>query len=340
LETKPLIKILFWVSLSLLAACQSAPKAKTYQLQGKAQGTTYNITYYGQGLPNLQAEIDSIFAVIDASLSTYREQSTILDFNRASDSLQVSDSHFLAVLQKARQVWQQTEGAFDPTVMPLVRAWGFGPEGPQPPPGDRLDSLLAQVGFAQLKAGQDGWLGKAQPGLQLDLNAIAPGYTVDLIGEFLEGQGAEHYLVELGGEVRARGRNPQGEAWRVGIEKPQTDGSDRQLADVVGLDNACLATSGSYRKFYLRDGVKYSHTIDPQTGKPVTHNLLSVTVLAPEASLADAYATAFLVWGKEKAEAFIASQPELELEAYFIVGKEEGELETSYTAGMKELVGE
>lgn len=329
--------ILSIASLYLFACQAPAP----YKLIGEAQGTTYAITYYGAEAQNYQAQADSIFEAINQSLSTYHPGSTILAFNERA-RLESDDAHFFNMLEQSRSIYELTEGAFDPTVMPLVKAWGFGPEEAPEPRTDNLDSLMALVGFDQLRyaqaeEGETYLVEKSQPHVQLDFNAIAQGYTVDVLAQFLEDQGLTNYLVELGGEVRAKGKNPKGESWTLGIEKPNEIIGIRDLAAVLSVTDRSVATSGSYRKFYLKDGIRYSHTINPATGKPVQHSLLSVTVLTDGAAKADAFATAFMVWGRERSMDFMAARPELALEAYFIVD-EEGALTFYATEGLEGIM--
>lgn len=334
---------LLYSCLSLMAAGLTAcafPEPVVQQLQGQAQGTTYAITYYGPAAPNYQHAVDSMLEEIDASLSTYRPGSTISRFNEG-EVLESDDPHFFRMLEQSQAIYELTQGAFDPTVMPLVKAWGFGPDNRLQPQTDKLDSLRALVGFDKLRYAQPDegghyLLQKEVPGLQLDFNAIAQGYTVDVIADFLQAHSISHYLVELGGEVRAKGLNPQGKVWKLGIEKPD----DLQIMGIqlfaarVALKDGALATSGNYRKFYLKDGIKYSHTIDPFTGRPVQHSLLSVTVMAPQAARADAFATAFMVMGVSRAKALIQAHPELQLEALFISGQSGGGLAAEATPGM------
>ncbi len=323
-------------------ACTSSPKL--FKLQGQTQGTTYAISYHGSEARNYQIQVDSIFEVINQSLSTYQPTSTIVRFNQ-SNSFQSNDRHFLNMLEQSQAVYQQTEGAFDPTIMPLVKAWGFGPDNSLAAKIGNFDSLRQLVGFGQIRYAvpdeSGGYLvSKNTEGIQLDFNAIAQGYTVDEVADFLEKRGIENYLVEIGGEVKAKGKNAKGNLWALGIEKPdelQIIGI-HNLAAIIELDDVAIATSGSYHKFYLKDGVKYSHTIDPHTGYPVTHNLLSVTVMTDQAAKADAYATAFMVWGKDEAMTFIRNRPELNIEAYFISDGGAGKLAIEATAGMEAVI--
>lgn len=308
-------------------ACQPSQPAYT-TLEGQAQGTTFRIVYAASD--DLAPAIDSLFRVIDRSMSLWDSASLISRINRNEPGVR-PDEHFQTVYERARQVSEQTGGAFDVTVGPLVKAWGFSYKKGLPPPTDsQVDSLLQLVGYRKLSL-RNGILQKENPNMAVDFNALAQGYTVDLIGHFLEKRRIRDYLVELGGEVRAVGRNPSGEAWQVGIDKPVEDRTDsRVLQVVVPLSGRSLATSGSYRKFIVRNGKKYSHAIDPRTGRPIDHNLLSVSVIADDCMTADAYATAFLVMGLEKALPIARAQG---LEVYGISADAGGSLSVRSTEG-------
>ena len=292
---------LFFVSLVLFCVACQPPKAGYTSLEGNAQGTTFRIVYQDSLSRDFSVSVDSLFRVIDKSMSLW-DSTSLISLLNANDPAARADRHFTTVFQKAWEVSAMTDGYFDCTVGPLVKAWGFSYKKGLPAPDSvQVKSLLLQTGYQKVTLEQ-GRLMKASPDIAIDFNAIAQGYTVDVLAEFLEMQGASNYLVEVGGEVRARGKNEREETWRVGIDKPvnSTDHS-RPLQAVVSLDGKALATSGSYRKFVERDGQKFSHAIDPRTGYPITHTLLSITVLSDDCTTADAYATAFLVMGLEKA---------------------------------------
>ncbi|GAB4418684.1 MAG: FAD:protein FMN transferase [Bacteroidia bacterium] len=324
------------IVFSLFAGCQSQPVVPV-RLQGQAQGTTYSIVYYGAGAADWQAAIDSLFEGVNQSLSTYHATSTISRFNEG-DSLVSTDTMFRSMLTRALDLCRLSGGSFDPTVMPLVRAWGFGPDNSLVPRVGNLDSIRALVGPDGLRlatlADDTFAVYKTRPGVQLDFNAIAQGYTVDLVADLLRRRGIDNYLVEIGGETRTRGRNPEGRPWTLGIEKPIDIVGISELATLVEVSDRALATSGNYRKYYEKDGVRYAHTIDPATGRPVQHTLLSVSVLAPDATLADAFATAFMVMGEDRALAFLAEHPDLGLEACFISGDPLGAHTFRSTPGM------
>ena len=321
------------VSLLLfLCACQQE-KPAYLTLTGKAQGTTFNITYQDPQQRDFSHPIDSLFRLIDKSMSLWDSTSVISRINRNEPGVQ-ADEHFAAVFQKAKDISEITGGVFDVTVGPLVKAWGFSVKKGLPPPNPtQVDSLRQLIGFQKIRL-ENGFLQKADPRMEIDFNAIAQGYTVDLIAAFLDKNGVKNYLVEIGGEVRTLGVNDRKEIWKIGIDKPienETEGS-RPLQTTVALSGKSLATSGSYRKFVVRDGKKFSHAIDPKTGYPINHNLLSVSVIADDCATADAYATAFLVMGMEKA---LELAERLGLEIYCIYADETGALQVESTLEFK-----
>ena len=310
--------------LGLVTACQTQTTPYE-QLEGQAQGTTFRILYQDGQRRNFATAVDSLFRLMDKSMSLWDSTSTLSRWNQ-NDTDTPLDAHFLTVYKRAVEVSSDTEGYFDCTVGPLVKAWGFSTKKGLPPPDSaRVRQLLSQVGYQRLRLTQDARLLKPQPDTELDFNAIAQGYTVDVIADFLEARGIQHYLVEVGGEVRAKGTNARKEPWRVGIDKPTEGDEARSLQTVVSLSGKSLATSGSYRKFLEREGKKYSHAIDPHTGFPVTHQLLSISVIAGDCMTADAYATAFLVMGLEKARP-IAERNNLAL--FAIMAAPDGSLTT------------
>ncbi|MFN4147835.1 MAG: FAD:protein FMN transferase [Runella sp.] len=310
----------------LLVGCR--PKATYTHLEGQAQGTTFNISYSDSR--DFAAEIDSLFRVIDRSMSLWDSTSIIRGINENRENI-VLDEHFVHVFEKAQEISQTTDGAFDITVGPLVKRWGFSyKKGGTLPTQKEIDSLLSWVGYRKVRV-ENNRLIKQNLNIEIDFNAIAQGYTVDLVASFLEKKGIENYMVEIGGEVRAKGQNDKGQIWQIGIDKPtDTTSPTRPLQTIVALNDKALATSGSYRKFVERDGRRFSHAIDPKTGKPIMHNLLSISVIAPDCMTADAYATAFLVLGKEKT-LVLAEQKGLEV--YGIYEDANKELKTFQTVG-------
>ena len=321
--------------LTFMLACNPKAKQQEVKINGLAQGTYYAITYFDHETRDLQPEIDSFFNAFNESASTYLEASVISRFNNNDTSVR-ADEAFIVVFNKSQEVSAATNGSFDITTYPLSDAWGFGFTDPMKLDNQKVDSLLQYVGYHMVKLEGDRLI-KEKPETRLDFNAIAKGYSVDLIGKMLEEKGIKNYLVDVGGEVFAKGEKVDGTAWKVGIEKPTEDSDDQRTLDaVVTLKNKALATSGNYRRFFMKDGIKYSHTIDPITGYPVTHRLLSASVLADDAMTADAYATAFVVMGLEKAKAFISGHPEFE--AHFIYTNNKGQYESWTSPGLVKLI--
>lgn len=321
--------------LTCTMACNPKNQEHEVKINGLAQGTYYAITYFDTETRDLQLEIDSFFKAFDQSASTYLESSVISRFNKNDTSVR-ADMPFIEVFNKSQEISAATEGAFDITTFPLSDAWGFGFTDPMKLDSERVDSLLQYVDYRMVRMDGDKLI-KEKPEIRLDFNAIAQGYSADLIGKMLEEKGITNYLVDVGGEVLAKGQKPDGTTWKVGIEKPTDDANDQRTLDaIVSLHNKALATSGNYRRFFIKDGMKYSHTIDPITGYPVTHKLLSASVLADDAMVADAYATAFMVMGLEKAKAYIAVHPGLE--AHFIYTNDKGQYESWTSPGLVKLI--
>jgi thiamine biosynthesis lipoprotein len=234
------------------------------------------------------------------------------------------------------EVSEKTDGAFDITVGPLVYAWGFGLSNRIKMDQHIVDSLLAFVGYHKVKLENDKLI-KTDPRIRIDYNAIAQGYAVDVVAAFFDSKGIQSYLIDIGGEVLARRTKPDGEKWNVAIEMPTKKADDeRSIQAVVSLQDMAISTSGSYRKFYEENGVRYSHTINPATGYPVKHSTLSVSVLANDCMTADAYATAFMVMGVEKGKEFLQRHPNLEV--YFIYTAPDGSMKTYYTSGFDKLL--
>jgi thiamine biosynthesis lipoprotein len=331
------------VAIVLLYSCESSQtqEAKSIDvqlIQGEAQGTTYSIKYTGEALVE-KSQIDSVLDQIDLSLSAWVDESVLTEFN-TTDSVMVFDNHFLTVFFRGKEIHDMTRGSFQPMIMPLVRAWGFGPEGGELKDGANLDSLERFINYDfQIIADEssESIVFVKDHGYQMDVNGIAQGYSVDVVSDFLNTRGIENYMVEIGGEVKATGKNENKEYWRIGVDKPSSTAENRQLEAIVTLNDAALATSGSYRKFYEKDGRRYSHTIDPSTGEPVNHNLLSATVMASNCTNADAFATAFMVMGVGETKKFLDLHPEMNLEV-FLIYDEKGEVVTFTSEGLKKVV--
>jgi len=331
------MKYVFSLILVVLMSCSS--NQNTYRMVsnfGYAQGTSYSIKYMMDSDIDYHHQIDSLFEAIDLSLSTYLSTSLISRINKGDTSLKL-DNHFVKVFTTFQEVSANTNGLFDCTVGPLVNVWGFGTE----PAADDIDSLkieqiVAQIGYKNVSLKGDSLLSNPNA-MALDFNAIAQGYTVDVIADFLESKKVQNYLIEVGGEMRVSGLNSREKKWVIGIDKPtkEIDQSDRfQLK--LNLTNSSLATSGNYRKFYEKDDKIFSHTINPKTGFPVQHSLLSATVIAEDCMRADAYATAFMVMGVKEAQAYL--QSDTTLEAFLIFTNEDKQWETWATEGFERLI--
>ena len=313
-------------------------------------GTYYKITYKVAENRVDQSEIEQLLIDINNEVSTYIDTSIISKFNQSAEELILEGSplyssmekqisgHFIANFMAAKDIFIQSGGYFDPTVMPLVNYWGFCYSEKIPVEAvdsTTIDSLLEYVGFdkVELISAEPYIIKKAHPGTQLDFSALAKGYAVDVLGKWLESYDVEHYLVDIGGELRAMGKNSKDEFWRVGINKPEENSGTTELFSSVPLKNQSIATSGNYRNFYEVNGQKFSHTISPTTGFPERSNLLSASVFSEDCIVADAFATAFMTMGLEKAFEMAGSLNDLE--AYFIYSKEDGSLDVKYTEGLR-----
>jgi thiamine biosynthesis lipoprotein len=302
---------------------------QTITFSGLVQGTTFQITYLTKDGVNYQPEIMAELRRIDKSMSVFDSTSTISRINKNED-VEV-DSLFKVVFLRSQEVAAETDGAFDITVGPLVRLWGFNQGKKQTVTQAMVDRLKPFIGYQKVKL-EGNRIIKQNPNIQLDFNAIAQGFSSDWIAHILDSKGIDNYMVEIGGEIMTKGNNPRGAAWRVGINKPVEDSTStiNEIEVIIKMKDAGLATSGNYHKFYYHNGKKYAHEINPATGYPVEHNLLSVTVIAPNATDADAYATACMIFGLEKSKQFIEKLPDTE--AYFIY-LDKGKFETAWTKG-------
>ena len=304
-----------------------------YTINGLIFGTVYNITYQYDG--DLKVEIDEELKRFDGSLSPFNDTATITRINRNEDI--VPDTFFTNVFRRSMEISKETNGAFDITVAPLANAWGFGFKKGAFPDSAMIDSLLDITGYTKVALSNEGKVVKQDKRMMLSCSAVAKGYAVDVIAQFLAKKGIKNFMVEIGGEIVAQGENPKKDLWRIGINKPVDDLSiNQELQTVLSVTGVGIATSGNYRNFYYKDGKKYAHTIDPRTGYPVQHNILSATVIAKDCMSADAYATAFMVMGLEEAERFANAHPDID--ACFIYTDEKGELQTYYTKGMERFI--
>lgn len=321
--------------LLFLISCIPRKDLKIYKMTGAAQGTYYAITYSAVNNENLQPEVDSLLRKVDRSVSLYLPTSLISRLNN-NDSTAKADQIYETVFKKSVEVSANTGGAFDITVGPLVNAWGFGFSKKEQVDQAMVDSLLPLVGYGKISLVR-GKLIKSDPRIKIDFDAIAQGYTSDLIGQFMESKGIVNYLIDVGGEVLGKGQKPEGNSWSVAIEMPARNSMDeRKIQAILMLKDKAISTSGNYRKYYEENGTRYSHTIDPSNGYPVKHNLLSVSVLADDCITADAYATAFMVMGVEKSKAFLSRHSEME--AYFISDDFKGGFDVFFTSGFDRLL--
>ena len=319
--------------LVLFVSCAKQPQKQV--LQGFAQGSYYAITYYDEQGRNFQHEVDSIFHAVDLSVNLWEENSIICKVNRNEDV--VLDDIFIDNFNIAQKAAALSDGYFDPTVAPLVEAWGFGAKDGawNVENGEYIDSLKGLVDYRKIRI-EAGRVVKENPAMRLDFNAIAQGYTSDLIGAFLDSKGVKSYIVDVGGEIMARGCKPDGKPWVVGIEKPAANwDSERVIQQRVELTDKGIVTSGNYRKYVERDGKRYSHCIDTKTGYPVDHQLLSATVIAETSVWADALASICMAMGMDRSLPLIKSMDGVE--AYYIFVNDQGNLETFATDGFNPL---
>ncbi len=305
-------------------------KSAYLYVSGEAQGTTYNINYEDSLNRNFKISIDSLLTQFDNSLSTYKEGSEINRFNK-NDSLIFNLPYFLPVLKESKKAFEASKGAFDPTVYPLINAWGFGPEKQVFPDSTEITEILNYVGFDKIQFNETRVI-KTIDNVSLDFNAIAQGYSIDVLYNFLTSKGINNLMVELGGELRVGGVNESGDLWSIGIDNPKPEASSDRIA-IIKLDNQAISTSGNYRKYFELDGVKYGHTINPKTGYPVQRDIISASVIAPNCMEADVWSTAFMVTGLEEAKKILEEQSHLL--ALFIYEDENGELKTFYTDNLK-----
>ncbi len=323
------------VALVVLAiAIVRAQKDTPYQHDtGFIFGTVYHVTY--QSDENLKAEIESELKKVDNSLSMFNPQSIISQVNQNRD-VKVDDM-FAEVFGLAEKVSKDTDGAFDITVGPLVNAWGFGFKHNVMPDKHTVDSLKQIIGFDKVTM-KNRHIVKTDNRVMLDCNAIAKGFGTDMVARMFQQKGIKNYMVEIGGEIVTSGNSEKRVPWRIGVTKPTDDSLNvnEEIQTVLNVSNTAMATSGNYRNFYYKGGKKYAHTIDPKTGFPVQHSILSSTVLAPNCATADAFATSFMVMGLDRAKVVLKRHPELM--AYFIYADEKGKNQVWYSASLQSKI--
>lgn len=334
------MKYLVFILTMVMVACQPSVNEKVYLIEGEAQGSTYHIKYIAERDENLKPAIDSILEVIDLSMSTYRPDSAISKINQG-DTTVVVDEHFRKVFEASQQIWQESEGLFDPTVGVLVNAWGFGKQKISEadlPTDKKIDSLRKYVGFDKVALTEKNLIKKRYTEILFDFNAIAQGYTSDVVANYLSARGIKNYIVEIAGEMYLKGKNTvEDKLWTIGVENPLKPLDDRDLVATIQFTNQGLATSGNYRKVWTdSNGRKYVHSINPLTGRATQSDVLSATVVAPSTMLADGYATMFMVMGLAKSKAFLEKHPDL---AVLLVYSDDKHQEATYkTKSFEKLI--
>jgi FAD:protein FMN transferase len=308
------------------------PDVNPVRIEGETMATTYHITYFDEDQRNFKKSIDSLLVLVNQSINTYNPASEASIFNKTSKSFRFQLPYLLPPVKVAQQVFSESQGAFDPTVMPLVNLWGFGYKKVTRPDSSKVDSIRNFIGFENIQFNQDS-IWKLDPRSQLDFGGIGQGYGADVITDFLKSKGIKNMLVELGGEGMACGINLQsGKPWELGILDPNSIEQNQSFKAYVSLKDKSFTTSGNYFNYRVVDGKKYSHTIDPQTGHPAVREILSASVFAADCSTADAWGTAFMVMGHEKAIELLKQHPELE--AFLIFTTPEGMQQTYATPGI------
>ena len=339
------------LSILFIYGCSEIKNKKNKQvISGYTQGTTYTIILSKPVKKVSKKAIEELLTNLDNSLSNYNANSLIFKLNQDNGDSVFYDKNdlFKTCYNKSQEIFKLTNGAFDPSVHPLVESWGlFSKSNSILPDSLAIDSILNFVNFKpnifhryQSISKNKIFYKTIDKRFKIDFNAIAQGFSVDIIANYLEQLNIKNYYIEIGGEIVVKGKNPDGKKWKIGIDKPIENLNERELNKIISISNKAIATSGNYRKFYIKNGKKYAHTINPKTGYPVTHNLLSATVIAENCAMADAFATAFMVMGVRKSINFLENHPELNLEAYFIFENKENTLEEYLTKGMNEFTNQ
>lgn len=309
---------------------------RQYSIHGYAQGTDYTVKYFARDSIITKGEIDSILLTIDSSMSLYKTYSQISQFNSSEKGIKI-DKHFEKVMNRSFEIYKDTRGRFDVTVKPLVQVWGFGTKPEKKfPDSIQVKAILECVGmnFISLKGNE---LKKDKPCVQVDLNGIAQGYSVDVVADYLKLKGVKIYIVEIGGELRMKGPKPDGTSLRIGIEGPSEDADAAPvMKHTLAIDSGAVTTSGNYQKFLQMGGKKISHLIDPKSGYPLDNSLISVTIYAHDAITADGYDNAVMAMSVEEALAFVAAKKEME--AYIIYRRKDGSVADTLTKGFKRLI--
>ncbi|WP_319229122.1 FAD:protein FMN transferase [Draconibacterium orientale] len=326
-------RILLLLGLILIFQACTTSTSKFIANNGTIYGTYYSIKYESPKGEDLQPAIDEELQRLSRIFSHYDKQSTITKVN--NNSPVELEQEFTTCFLKAEEIAQITHGAFDITAGPLINAWGFGPEDRQKMTAEKVDSLKQICGYEKIRF-ENGQIVKENPHMTINMSAIAKGYTCDLIGEFLQKKGCLNYMVDIGGEVVAKGVNDKHKVWTIGIREPIENPFENELSAALMLNNRAMATSGNYLNFYEEDGKKYAHTIDPISGYPVQHSLLSASVIANDCMTADAFATAFMVLGKDAGIEIARLVPGMEI--YFIYADENGENQVYLSEGFEKML--
>ena len=326
----------FVFAFFIISSCRVSQRAelrsRTYKIEGFAQGTSYQITYYAESAIIISSSINQLFIELDSSLSIYKPYSLINKFNNSANGL-IMDDHLFKVVQRSMKIWKESEGVFDISILPIVEAWGFGAKKHSMEPSNtEIASALSCSGSDKLRI-EGKRLIKTMPCLKIDVNGIAQGYSVDVIAKHLESKGVQNYLIEIGGEIRLKGRKqPGNQLMRIGIEQPAEKGNDEPIIQkVIELHGGAITTSGNYRKFIQNGSKKLSHLMDPKTGRPIDNELISVTVKTRNAMSADGYDNVLIGLGIEKSFDFLKKHKGLE--AYFIYQDDHGVVRDTASAG-------
>ncbi|MDO9153809.1 MAG: FAD:protein FMN transferase [Paludibacter sp.] len=334
--TLPLLLMGVFIAAYFIFSPENEKPSEYIHNEGKAQGTYYSATYQHPDGKDLQVAIDSLFSRFNLSLSTYDPNSVISKINQNNDSV-LTDDYFETMFKTAMEISERTNGAFDITVAPLVNAWGFGFGNKDRSKQPDVVEILPYIGYHKVRLVNKKII-KEDKRIMLDASAIAQGLSADLIARLFENNGCENYMIDIGGEIVCKGMNPKGKYWQIGIDKPIDDpeNSNRELQTIISVTNVGLTTSGNYRQFYMQGGKKYAHTINPITGFPVEHNLLSATVVAPTSMQADAYATAFMVIGVDSS--LILCNQIKDMECYLVYSDNKGKYQVAMTAGFRKYL--
>ena len=332
-----MFKFLTFLVLSFSSAYAQVSSKEPLVVEGKTMGTTYRVLYFdGPRYRDFSSSVDSLLIVVNKAINTYDPSSEISRFNRSDKGIRTKDFHFRNILKRCADIYKGSGGAFDPTVMPLVNAWGFGPGKSFVLSQEGVDSLKKFIGFDKIRVTKKK-VRKKRTATQLDMGGIGQGYGADVIFKFLKTKGVDHMLVELGGEGIASGKNlTKDKPWTIGILDPNSTPEDQFFKAYVSLEDQAFTTSGNYFNYRVINGRKLGHTINPSTGFPVQHSLLSASVFAPDCTTADGWATAFMVMGIEKAKSIVTSIKGME--AIFMYSDEEGRIHTHITPGINKQV--